>query len=63
MFIGTCPRPLRTKEMWGEAMRNWSWPSCIPYYLRTQETCNEIMRVMPDAFQWMFERFKTQGIC
>ena len=49
--------------MCNEAVRNWPWLSFIPDHLRTQQMCNKIMRVMPNAFYWISERFKTQGMC
>ena len=49
--------------MYNKAVRNWPWPSFIPDHLRTQETCNEIMHAMPDAFHWISELFKKQDMC
>ena len=35
----------------------------VPDHLIMQEMCNEIMRIMPNAFPHIPDRFKTQEMC
>ena len=40
-----------------------SWIVTIPDHLKTQEMCNEAVRIKPFSLAYVSDRFKTQEMC